>query len=131
MSEKANKEDSLAWLRLADLDVRAGEKALGGDDPLPNDACFHAQQAAEKYLKSYLVSRGVHPPRTHDLGLLADECAQFDPEFETLLAAAEPLSPFAVRPRYPWPAAEPAIEQARGALEVAKQIGEFVRSKIT
>ena len=32
--------------------------------------CFHCQQAAEKYLKAFLVQRGLKPERTHDLAHL-------------------------------------------------------------
>jgi len=130
MSERKNSQDAAIWSRLADLDLRAGEKALGGDDPLPSDACFHAQQAGEKYLKAYLVSRGIHPPRTHDLEVLLKECANLDPAFRALHVAAEVLTPFAVGPRYPLGEPEYTIGDARQALDLARMIGEFVRSKI-
>jgi HEPN domain-containing protein len=35
-------------------------------------ACFHAQQAGEKFLKAVLIAQGVAPLRSHDLDALAD-----------------------------------------------------------
>lgn len=39
---------------------------------LPEDLCFHAQQAVEKSLKAVLISRGIDFPRTHNLRMLID-----------------------------------------------------------
>jgi HEPN domain-containing protein len=49
MSEQENREDAIHWMRSAEQDIRAGEKVLAGEDPLANDACFHAQQAAKNF----------------------------------------------------------------------------------
>jgi len=130
MRAEESKEDAAAWLDIARDDLRAGEKALSGDDPLPRDACFHAQQAAEKYLKAYLVFRGFHPRRTHDLELLLEECADFDPRFRGLAAACEFLNPFAIEARYPSRIAEYTVEQAGRGLDLAERIAEFVGSRI-
>jgi HEPN domain-containing protein len=130
MSAEENKQDAATWLALAGLDLQAGEKALRGDDPLPRDACFHAQQAAEKSLKAYLVSRGVHPRRTHHLGALLGECADLDEGFRVLAAACEFLNPFAIETRYPSRITHYTLEQARRALDLAKQIAEFATAKM-
>lgn len=39
------------------------------------------QEAAERYLKGYLVSKGWRLERTHDLRKLIEEACQFDPTF--------------------------------------------------
>jgi len=43
------------WIRKAELDLKAAERLLEieTDDYYPS--AFHSQQAAEKYLKAYLV----------------------------------------------------------------------------
>ena len=46
------------WLQKAKADARAMEMVLGGDDPLTDIACFHAQQCAEKSLKAFLTANG-------------------------------------------------------------------------
>jgi len=71
-------------------------------------ACFHAQQAAEKYLKAYLADRDRDIPHTHTLYKLLSHCGEVDPDFKQLTEAAEILTPFAVEARYDtefWPAA--------------------------
>ena len=62
-------------------------------------------------------------PYTHNLTKLVELCAQIDIEFRSLLPQVEPLTPYAVRPRYDasfWPnqeAAEEALSSARAVLE--------------
>ena len=57
----------------------------------PDAACFHAQQAAEKYLKAYLTDRDREVIHTH---------VEIDPAFSQLADAATLLTPFAVEARY-------------------------------
>lgn len=55
------------WLRHAHEDLTAAEAMAGADDVRPRHACFLAQQAAEKALKSALVFLQVEYPFLHDL----------------------------------------------------------------
>src|SRR2546428_819396 len=41
------------WLERGHRDLEAGQRVLVGDDPLPDVAVYHAQQAAEKALKGF------------------------------------------------------------------------------
>jgi HEPN domain-containing protein len=50
MKEKADL--TAGWLRKAASDMMAAEAAQNAG--APDAACFHAQQAAEKYLKAFL-----------------------------------------------------------------------------
>lgn len=63
---------ALAWLRRARSDLQLGRVALRSKGVLPEDACFHAQQCAEKALKALLLSLGVDFPRTHVIEVLLD-----------------------------------------------------------
>ena len=53
------------WVGKAESDLTAmrASAEAGASDA----ACFHAQQAAEKYLKAYLAQRDCLIPQTHDL----------------------------------------------------------------
>ncbi len=42
-----DKRPELAWYSKADADLEIARHALGPDRPLPDMACFHAQQCAE------------------------------------------------------------------------------------
>ena len=41
---------------------------------------MHAQQAVEKFLKTFLVYHNVDFPRTHDVDFLLKECQKIDPD---------------------------------------------------
>jgi HEPN domain-containing protein len=87
-------------------------------------ACFHAQQAVEKYLKAFLTHHEATFPYTHNLAKLLDLCVRIDDVFQSLLPQIEPLTPYAVRLRYDssfWPSAE-AAEEARSAALAVRQI---------
>jgi len=90
------------WFRLADQDIAYAKHGLTLH-PLPLEAiCFHCQQAAEKYLKGYLVSVGVtEPPKTHDLLSLCELCSEYDGAFEDIRKPCSRLSNYGVQPRYP------------------------------
>ena len=58
--------DAQKWLDFAREDLQMAKLAM--HDSLFNQVCFHAQQAAEKILKSLIITAGVLPPKTHKLG---------------------------------------------------------------
>jgi HEPN domain-containing protein len=77
-------DDFRAWLSKAESDLLCIENNLN-DERIPWDTvCFHAQQAAEKLLKSILVAGQRKVFRTHDLLMLLSEWASIDREFEQL-----------------------------------------------
>jgi len=56
------------WLEIADNDLAYAEFASKNMWPVPYGIiCFHCQQAAEKYLKRFLVMNNIAPPKVHDL----------------------------------------------------------------
>ena len=63
---KDNRDLAFGWLAKAESDLSAADSVLQGDGPY-DTACFHAQQAIEKSLKSLLALHSQPIPRTHDL----------------------------------------------------------------
>ena len=111
------------WWRKARSDEVAFDASLnaGAFDA----ACFHAQQAVEKYLKAFLFQRGKEFPFTHNLAKLVEICAVDEPSFRTLMDVVAPLTPYAVELRYDadfWPTHEVAEE---AGLAVSK-VRDFV-----
>lgn len=110
------------WLRYAEDDLRTAELLLE-QDGVPRNACFQAQQAAEKAIKAIFVFLQVDFPFTHNLDRLRDllpEGWDAKGDFPDLAN----LSKWAVEPRYPGDVveatghdAEIAVEQARGILK--------------
>lgn len=72
MTARPLPESPQAWLQRAPSDLRLGRVALDTPGVLVEDACFHAQQCAEKALKVLLIERGIAFPRTHVLETLLD-----------------------------------------------------------
>lgn len=64
-------------------------------------SCFHAQQTAEKALKSVLIARGATAVRGHSIADLCVEIARFDPRFAPLVAELAPLDLYTIPTRYP------------------------------
>ena len=96
-----DKELVAEWFRFAEIDI---DTALLLKDMRPQHyevICFHCQQAAEKYLKGFLISKDQMPPKTHDLDHLCHLCAEHNNNFLDLLTQCIYLTRFAVQPRYP------------------------------
>jgi HEPN domain-containing protein len=116
------------WLRYAQADLALARVELPPDG-LYETLCFHAQQAAEKALKTVLLHRGVDFPLTQDLpllaGLLPAEMAGAPP-----LARAARLTEYAVATRYPRDD-EPVDEsEYRQALAIAEAILTWAQESI-
>lgn len=118
------------WMEKAGHDLEDAQRLLENNG-YTDTICFHAQQAAEKYLKAYLVYRGVNPRAIHHLEELAKDCLRFDKEFECLLDECLLLSRYYIETRYP-----PLVpidyskKEAGRAIEMAERIVLFVEKKM-
>ncbi len=115
------------WLRRADDDLKMAELALGSRPPVCWGAAFHAQQATEKLLKGLLTFHNIEFEKTHQIDYLLDICVTVEPEADNLRPTATKLTDFAVETRYPFPSYELTEAESREALEIARQVREFVR----
>ena len=56
------------WLEKGEQDFVSADILLhAGEFPIPDTACFHCQQFAEKYLKAFLQEHQIEFERRHDL----------------------------------------------------------------
>lgn len=63
------------WAAHADDDMRVAQHTLTLPDECPYRlVAYHAQQCAEKYLKAFLVLRGIDFPFTHNIARLLELC---------------------------------------------------------
>jgi len=118
---------SRGLLRKAASDMMTLDAALGAC--AFDAACFHAQQAAEKFLKAFLAHRGTPFPYTHNLTKLVEICVELDATFGSLLPVVAPLTPYAVELRYDdsfWPPVETANQARASAVEVRDFILERI-----
>jgi HEPN domain-containing protein len=90
---------------------------------------FHAQQAAEKALKAYLVHFDIDPPHTHSIQTLMDAISQREAPSENLLAATA-LTAYAVFLRYPPFVETVTREHWREAVRLARLVVEWVKQRL-
>ena len=100
----------IKWQAKADNDLGTAEYGLTADNPITDTICFHCQQAVEKYLKMFLVSRNNDPVITHNISLLIEKCIEYDPDF-VQLQRFDFLTAYAVSLRYPDDFYIPEIEE--------------------
>jgi HEPN domain-containing protein len=113
--------DTRAWFARAQEDLRGAEIDLAATPPLLGDATFHCQQAVEKALKGFLAWHDRAFRKTHDVGELGSQCVELDPELESDLRRAAPLTEYAWRYRYPGEPFTPSETEVREALSVARE----------
>ena len=118
------------WMVKADQDLHTARTMLSVDDPVPDIACYHSQQCAEKCLKAFLCLKEMDIPKTHDLVRLLQWCLGHDPSFEDLGQSLRELTDYAIETRYPDAYREIPLEEAEGAVEQAAAVKTFVRGKI-
>ena len=124
-------EDTARWLRYAEEDLITAETFLSHPHVPPRQACWHAQQSAEKALKAVLIFGQIDFPRTHDLNILRN----LVPESWHLKTAHPDLSAsltrWAVEARYPGGHAEkPPTADASEAVEQARTIWTSVSTEL-
>jgi HEPN domain-containing protein len=108
------------WLLKAESDLFTAKRILEGKGPY-DTACFHAQQAIEKYLKACLALSEMEIPRTHNLEELQRVCLQQIPQIKIAGMDLAEITPYAVELRYDfefWPDRETAEQ----AVQIAEQV---------
>ena len=118
------------WIYKAENDLKSAKKLLAGDDPIMDTSIYHTQQCAEKALKGYLAFKSQALKESHDIELLVEICSKIDIEFESLYVFSENLNPYATAFRYPDIYLEPDFDEVNEAIEMARKILDFVKSKI-
>jgi HEPN domain-containing protein len=124
-------DEAREWLIRAERDLLMAERSLQGLPILGEAAAFHAQQAAEKALKGFLAAHDRRFSRTHDLLELFTLCESIDSQFSQFLNSGRILTPYAVRFRYPGGPLEPEVAEAQQALDLAREIVDFVRRQLS
>ena len=118
------------WLAKAANDLRTAETMISVMPPVTDTACFHAQQCMEKGLKAYLTAVDRHVERTHHLPRLVELCAEQNAVFEQLVSAALELTDYAVQGRYPDDWREIPVDEAKAAVERAKEAMTLVAGEL-
>ena len=124
--------EAKAWMVKAWRDLEMARRAAEGEPPFYDAAVYHCQQSAEKAVKAFLVNHGKPYEKTHDIELLVDLAVEVDVGFSKLADAADALTPYATRFRYPNAtfAVEPQPSEYHDAQQHAQAIYDFVLNRL-
>lgn len=118
------------WLQHAESDLRIARLARQDPDVLPNQIAFHAQQAAEKALKSVLLGCGVEFPKTHHLEELIELVQEAGIPWPFPVDQVEALTPYAVQTRYPGGIFQISRAEVDEAIEIAEQVLAWAKQEV-
>ncbi len=110
------------WLAHAESDLNLARLAGERKDVLPEQACFHAQQAAEKALKAVLLFKHIEFPLVHDLKILIDLLRKNAVTLPPEIHEVDSLTPYAVEARYPGHLEEVTSSDVNEATHLAEAI---------
>lgn len=120
------------WLNLAQDDFGFADANLNDKETeYFGLICFHFQQAAEKYLKAFIVANDLRFEKIHDLDTLREICLEKDLNFSKLKEECIFLNDFYVESRYP--VIVPSVmtrEIAIKAKNYAEKIGNFIKIRL-
>ena len=126
--ERFGPDDPREWLNRARSNLaRARHKVPGS---YLEDACFEAQQAAEKAIKAVMVLRGINFPYVHELAKLMDILESHGAEIPGAVRRADSLTQYATAARYPG-FNEPITEQDYAeAVELAEAVVRWAETQL-
>ena len=120
-----------AWFEKAEQHLEMARRAMDSRNALPDMACYHCQQCAEKYLNGFLISNSEDFLFVHDLIYLVHQCEKRFPAFLELERAADILGRYGAGVRYPMESfVSPDVEEAMNAIKLAENIATFVKNNL-
>jgi len=74
----------IEWLKKADEDLEFAKSVLDGSQYFAQ-ICFHFHQAAEKYLKAFIIATDLEFKKIHDLPVLLKLCTTMQSELQKIM----------------------------------------------
>lgn len=118
-----------AWIARAEQDLKTIEYVLPHRDAPLETVCFHAQQAAEKYLKALLTHYGLPFRKTHDLSELL-QALPVESEVPVAVGDLTALTDAGVSARYPDDLAEYDRELTETLVDQARAVKAAVEAEL-
>ena len=114
------------WVRLAERDFIRVHRCLRDDDP--EAAGFFLQQALERFLKGYLLSKGWRLRRIHDLEALLDDAQAYNPLLDQFRGLCQQVTGYYLIERYPLHGiSAPSESEVQSALGQAEQLIQLIK----
>jgi HEPN domain-containing protein len=115
------------WIIKAENDLKTASYILKMSRGCPTDTvCFHAQQCVEKYIKAFLVVKGIDFPRTHDI----EHLVSLLPENIWLRLSIEEqrrLTAYATVTRYPGDYEPIPLTEAQQIVKLTRRVRKEMR----
>jgi HEPN domain-containing protein len=120
----------MEWLNKADEDFGFAVSVVE-DSIFYAQICFHFHQAAEKYLKAFIIANDLEFKKIHDLPVLLKSCVNKTAHFKKLSDDCKFLNRFYTDTRYPvhWPT-NYTKEEAQKAKNASRNIRDMVRQAL-
>lgn len=118
------------WIKVAQKDLK-GAKILYEHDGDYGLVLFHLQQAVEKYLKGYLISKTGLLQEGHSLIKLCKRASTYNSGFKKFIKDCAFLNEYYIETRYP--AEDPLIadeEDVKEGIKVTEEIILFIEENI-
>ena len=113
-------DDPREWLNRARSDLTMAKTQ--GPEIYYEDLCFHAQQAAEKAIKSILLFHGISFPYVHDIRELIRLLKRKAVNVPARVGKARELTNYAVETRYPGLSEPVSDKEYRDAVALAETV---------
>lgn len=125
----ANRESAYSkdWFKKADEDIRSAQVLLSSG--ILGASAFHMQQAIEKYLKGFLLSRDWKLEKIHDLEKLLDEATKYKSKLEKYRTLCQVVGEYYTEERYPYLVSSEltAAELVKNLKDIKKMIKEIMK----
>jgi len=128
--EVVKEEFTREWVRKAESDFKTADHLCQSGPDFAGGAAFHSQQAAEKYLKAFLVWHQIEFPKTHDIETLLKLAGKVDSKIPDVLKDAVILTPYGVDYRYPGEYPQVGRSDAERAFLLADRVRKEIRNRL-
>lgn len=118
----------LDWFKKAEVDLKSAKILL--DNETLETAAFHIQQAIEKYLKGYLLSKGWKLIKTHDLISLLNEAVSHTSHLEVFRKLCMRATEYYIEDRYPFLiSSQLSVEELQEIYKETKAFTGFIKKE--
>lgn len=118
------------WRRVAEKDWKRIGQAL--EDRDAEEAGFWLQQALEKFLKAYLLSKGWTLRKVHDLEILVNEATAYRRDFGQYAKACRKITGYYIAERYPlMDSASLALDEVIRSRDEVMGLVESIRQELS
>ena len=109
------------WFRIGDKELKRAENLFKLGDF--EGAGINIQQAIEKYLKGFLLSKGWNLRRIHNLETILNDVIKYEPTLEKFRQDCRKITYYYIEGRYPFfISSELTHDEIRNSLESAKSL---------